>query len=190
MSDENGDYERCGEPIGEDSNGSPCKRPAGWGTDRDHGPCRDHPPDENGDDGNNGGEEEFSLGRDTKLTKNRQERIAGMIENGHSITAACRTNGISTSTFYNWIEWGEEGCDPIFSEFLDRIARARGAGESGLVNDILDAAREQGDTRTLLSVLRSRYPESWADADAGGEDDGDTVVVNLSPEASAESEGG
>ena len=188
MSNETGDYERCGEPIGEDSNGSPCKRPAGWGTDRDHGPCRDHPPDENEDNGES--EESASPGRDTKLTKSRQEAIATMIENGHSITAACRSNGIGQSTFYDWMEWGEEGRDPIFSEFSDRIVRARGAGETQLVDDILDAARDKGDTRTLLSVLRSRYPESWGDADAGGEDGGDTVVVNLSPEASAESEGG
>jgi transposase-like protein len=149
--------------------GQPCQRPAGWGTDRDHGYCSDHADDVDGPPAH----------RRSKLTAQRQESIAQMIENGHSIKAACRCNGISHQTFYEWLERGDEQDEGIFSDFSDRIARARGAGEQQLVDELLQMAREKGDTKTMLSVLKSRYPDSWGDADV--DDTSGTVNIHLSP---------
>ncbi|UIO98887.1 helix-hairpin-helix domain-containing protein [Halobaculum sp. CBA1158] len=123
------------------------------------------------------GDNVAEMGRPSKLNVQRQEAIASMIEDGQSIRAACRCNGISHETFYDWLRKGDEQEEGVYADFADRIARARGAGESRLVDDIIETAREKGDTRTLLSVLKSRYPESWGDADAG--DSESTVEVYL-----------
>ncbi|WP_226041580.1 helix-hairpin-helix domain-containing protein [Natrinema sp. DC36] len=104
-------------------------------------------------------------GRDPKLTKQRQEAIAEMLENGQSVAAACRCNGIGQTTFYEWLERADDQDEGIYADFADRVASARGAGEAKLVDDLLDIAREKGDARTVLSVLKNRYPESWGEHD-------------------------
>jgi len=117
-------------------------------------------------------------GRDPKLTKERQEQIAADIENGSSITAACRKAGISKPTFYNWMDAGEEQAEGIFAEFFDRIVRARGEGEDYYRRVAFDMAREEGDTATLMAMLKQRYPESWGDVNRGEQAGG--VTVNAS----------
>ncbi|MDL5361363.1 hypothetical protein [Halalkalicoccus sp. NIPERK01] len=109
----------------------------------------------------------------------RQENIAAMLEQGQSVAAACRCNGIGTTTFYEWLDRGDKQEEGIYADFADRVARARGAGEAELVDELLEMVRETGDTRTMLSVIKSRYPESWGDAEAAEE--GGTVNIHLSP---------
>ena len=104
-------------------------------------------------------------GRDPKLTKERQESIASMLENGQSVAAACRCNGIGQTTFYEWLERADDQEEGIYADFADRVASARGAGEAKLVDELLEMAREKGDARTVLSVLKNRYPESWGEHD-------------------------
>lgn len=116
-------------------------------------------------------------GRPTKLTLERQERIASMIEEGHSIGAAARSNGITVQTFFNWMERGAAQDEGVFAEFFERITRARGHGEKQYLDAIMTIARENGDVSTLLTLLKSRYPESWADAKRGEQTGG--VTVNL-----------
>jgi transposase-like protein len=152
MTDEN----ICGaETAGTDE---PCQNPAG-----ENGRCwiPAHQPDADDD-------VENPQGRDPKLTKERQEQIAVMLENGHSVAAACRCNGIGQSTFYEWLDKAEQQEEGIYAEFADRVARARGAGERKLVDELLEMAREDGDARTILSVLKNRYPESWGESDDDG----------------------
>lgn len=159
------DDDICGHPT--DHDGEPCRNPATEGNTcwiDTHGGSA-------------------SVGRNTKLDKAMQENIATMLEDGHSIQAACRCNGIAPSTFYDWLDRGEKQDEGIFSEFSERIASARGAGERKLVDELLDMARSKGDTRTMLSVLKSRYPESWGDADPA--ENGGTVNIHLSPEDDA-----
>lgn len=139
--------DNCG--YGKD-NGEPCELPAC----RDDGRCWHHTETEARADG----------GRPTKLTYDRQEGIAGMIEDGQSISAAARSNGITVQTFFNWMERGAEQDEGIFADFFERITRARGYGESQYFEAIKDIARENGDVSTLLTLLKSRYPESWNDA--------------------------
>jgi len=157
------DDDICG--SNDTASGDPCQRDPGWGTDRDHGPCRTH--SEDGDP---------HPGRDPKLTKQREEGIAEMLENGHSVAAACRCNGIGQSTFYEWLDKADQQEAGIYADFADRVARARGAGERELVDEMLDMAREDGDARTILSVLKNRYPESWGEADDDGAADGRVEV--------------
>ncbi|MWG34833.1 hypothetical protein [Halomarina oriensis] len=149
----------------ETAKGTPCQNPAG-----ENGRC--HIPTHNGRD-------EDNPSRDPKLTVERQEKIASMLEDSHSIAAACRCNGIGRSTFYEWLQKGDAQEEGIYADFSDRVARARGAGERRIVDELLETAREKGDTRTMLSVLKSRYPDSWDDA-SSTEDSG-TVNIHLSP---------
>lgn len=143
-------------------------------------PCQ-NPPSE-GDhcwlDGHGG---DVQVGRDPKLTKQRQESIADMLEQGHSIAAACRCNDIGQSTFYEWLEKADQQDEGIYVEFADRVARARGAGERRLVDELLEMAREEQDTRTILSILKNRFPESWGEAEAGAGDE-ERVEVYLTGE--------
>lgn len=160
------DDDKCGYSTGEDST---CSNPAG-----DDGRCWIPTHGTDADD-----DTENPQGRDTKLTRQRQENIAAMLEDSHSIAAVCRCNGIDRSTFYEWLQKGDAQEEGIYAEFSDRVARARGAGERELVDEIMDKAREKGDTRTMLSVLKSRYPDSWGDAETS--DEGGTVNIHLSP---------
>jgi transposase-like protein len=100
-----------------------------------------------------------------------------MIEDGHSIGAAARSNGITVQTFFNWMERGQEADSGPFMEFFDRITRARGVGEKQYVEAIVEIARETEDTATLMSLLKSRYPDAWADVDRGEQTSGGVEVV-------------
>ena len=76
-----------------------------------------------------GGSGAVGGGRSSKLTQERQEAIAGMIEEGLSIAAACRAAEIAERTFYGWMDRGEEDETGAYAEFCERIRRARGEEE-------------------------------------------------------------
>jgi transposase-like protein len=100
------------------------------------------------------------VGRPTKLTHERQERIAAALEEGTSIRAAAEANGIHEATFHERRRQGESEEEGVFSEFAERTRRTRGVGETTLTRDVRAIAREKGDARTLLRLLRLQY-FSW-----------------------------
>lgn len=152
----NADTGRCGST--DTSSGEPCER----------GPnCPYHQQ-----------EDPPETGRPTKLTHERQERIAGLLEGGHSIAAACRTTGISRETYHDWVRRGEEQEEGIFADFADRVGRARGVGERRIIEDAREAAREAKNANALLRMAQLQYPESWGDEMAG--------AVNTAAEAPRE----
>jgi len=122
-------------------------------------------------------------GRDPKLTRERQEQIAADIEQGSSITAACRRAGIHKATFYNWMDSGEDQEEGIYADFFDRITRARGEGEEHYRRMAFEIAAEEGDTATIMAMLKQRYPDEWGDVDRGEQADGkievDSEVVTV-----------
>lgn len=154
--------DKCGST--DTTTGEPCQRPAGWGRDTNRGHCQDHK----------------EPGRDPKLTQARQEKIAGAIEEGKSIASACRMAGIDRTTFYNWMGRGEDEKETVYSEFFNRITRARGHGEDQYFTTIFELAKQEGDLATLMSMLKQRYPESWGDVKRGEQAGG--VIVNLGDE--------
>lgn len=151
------DTDLCG---AECKDGTPCEHPAGacpW-----HG--RDDP------DG----------GRPTKLTKERQEQIATLVERGHSMKAAARRAGIHPETLRRWLRRGEEQDEGLYADLADRMLRAVGASETSYVNSIKRIAEEQGDARLLMTMLKQRHPETWGDVDADARG-GSGVTVLLEP---------
>lgn len=144
--------------------GEPCRHPAGS--------CP--VPSHNGKAADGGNPQ----GRNTKLTKERQEGMAAMIEQGHSQAAAARAYGISPQTFTEWKRRGEANPETIFGEFSERIARALSTSEADYVNTLRHMAEEIGDTNTLRWMLQQRFHEEWGESDAIG--GGDTQpVINL-----------
>lgn len=155
----------------ETARGEPCKNPA-----TDNGYCwiPAHNPDIEGD--------EYPAGRSSKLTLERQEGIAGMIEQGHSMTAASRAHSINKATLFNWMARGEAekdaGNDNEYTALYDRVTRARGTGEANYVNHIRKLANDSNDTAALISMLKQRYPESWGDVDRGSQAGGVNVYTD------------
>ena len=158
MSDEN---KQCGHTTAE---GTPCQLPGSFGD----GKCHHHTDFDGPED----------AGRPTKLTKERQERIASIIEQGGSIREACGRAGIHRETFGNWMKRGQEQSEGVFAEFFDRLTRARGEGEGTYRQALMQIAIQSDDTATLMAMLKQRYPESWGDVNRGEQSGG--VVVNVS----------
>lgn len=142
--------ETCGY---ETSGGTPCELPAC----RDDGRCWHHTDLEEPED----------VGRPTKLTYERQEQIARAIEEGKSMNSAARMAGVTPQTVHNWMERGEGEEEGVFAEFFERVARARGQGEDGYFETVLEMAKENGDHRFIASLMKQRYPESWGNTETG-----------------------
>ena len=158
MSDET---ELCGHPT---ADGEPCQNPA---TDGDSCWLAEH-----------GGSADDSGRKRETPSKSEQEQIASVIEGGGSIREACRRAGVHPSTFYSWMEYGEEEDAGPFQEFRERLVRARGEGEGQYRQTLMEIAEANNDTATLMAMLKQRYPESWGDVDRGQQSGG--VVVNVS----------
>lgn len=146
----------CGAPT---EPGTPCELPSC----RPDGRCWHHT--EHDDLRANGG-------RESKLTLERQEEIAQAIENGKSMTSASRMAGITPRTFINWMDLGREEVEGPYSDFFQRITRAKGHGENFWVNLLEEAARD--DPATIMAILKTQYKESWGDVKRGEQADGAT----------------
>lgn len=135
MSEED-EYETCGHPTAADE---PCQLPAS----RDDGRCHMHTSID-----------PASVGRPTKLSYERQERIATALERGVSFKAACQATGIPPQRGHRWLQRGEEQEEGEFREFHDRITRARGMGKADLSQTIVEIAKDKQDAATLLKYLQ------------------------------------
>jgi len=162
------DDDVCGHPT-QGGDGPPCQHPTTDDGDNDRCWVDAH---------NETPTESNATGRPRKRPSvEQQEKIAGVIENGGSIREACRRASVHTSTFYSWMEYGEEEPESAWGEFRERLVRARGEGEGQYRQTLMQIAEENGDTATLMAMLKQRYPESWGDVDRGEQSSG--VVVNV-----------
>ena len=123
-------------------------------------------------------DEPDNIGRDSKLTKEREEQIASAIEDGKSMVSAARMAGVSPNAVYSWLEKGEEQEEGIYAMFHDRLTRAKGHGEDHYFNLAMELAKENGDHRFIASLMKQRYPDSWGETDTGV--DADTVKLEVS----------
>lgn len=137
----------------------------------DGNPCEFQAKHSDGKCGHHTNTKEYEGGRPSKLSYDRQEKIAQAVEEGKSITSAARMAGVDRTTVYGWIDRGESekraGNDNEFTEFYDRLTRAKGHGEDFYFNLALELAREQGDHRFIASLMKQRYPDSWGDTETG-----------------------
>lgn len=122
------------------SSGEPCERPAGWGTDRDQGPCYDH---------------EKSHTVPKKLTPKVKNRILGALRDGAAWRHAAMVAGIQAETLKRWRKEGEKhvegGIESELAELYRDVQRARGAGALKRIQGASDEfvlERSYGYTKT------------------------------------------
>jgi transposase-like protein len=119
-------------------------------------------------------------GRPSKLSYERQEKIATALESGKSLNSAARMAGVTPQVVYNWLDRGEaekqQGKENEYTEFLDRITRAKGHGEDFYYNLALELAKENEDHRFIASLMKQRYPDSWGDTETGVDADQGTTI--------------
>jgi hypothetical protein len=95
-------------------------------------------------------------GRRTKLDVKLQREICGYLSDCCTIRTACEATGMSESSFYLWVEKGEEGRSP-YKEFSEAITRARGRAKARIVHSLLD----EKDWRARLEVLARVFPDEY-----------------------------
>lgn len=95
-----------------------------------------------------------------KLNKKLTDEMCKYIEEGNTITNACRLAGIDRHTHYNWVRNGKKGIRP-FKDYYDRIEKAKGLAEDGMVNVVRESAIVDGNVGAAQWWLSRRYPDSW-----------------------------
>ena len=156
-----GDEELCG---AETSKGGTCKNPiesCPWHN-------TDNPP---------------KNGRPSKLTHSVQEAIASDIERGRSMRSAARKQDLTPQTIMNWMQRGEADLEEHkaneYTDFFQRITRAKGYGEEWYMKTIIELAEENEDHRFLMSLMKQRYPDSWGETETGVEATEITVTSDV-----------
>ncbi len=104
------------------------------------------------------------MGRKIKLTPEVQKTIIQRLSEGNYIETACRAAGITSKTFYNWLEKGGQNEDlpednRKFVEFRDAALQALAKAEA----DLLERMKiiEKGWERVAWQLER-RWPDHWA----------------------------
>lgn len=149
--------------------------------------CTFSPKHSDGKCGHHTDEKEYGGGRPSKLDLSTQESIAQAIEQGKSMNSAARMAGVNPTTVYGWIDRGEselkDGKDNEFTEFYKRLTRAKGQGEDFYFSLALQLAKENEDHRFIASLMKQRYPDSWAEKDDAPGVDTESIVINVPDEA-------
>ena len=111
------------------------------------------------------------MGRPTKLTQERQDKIVTALRAGNYRVAAYGYAAISHQTFLNWMERGEAESDHvkagkkarakerIYLDFFDAVTRAEAAAEVEAVAMVRKAMPD--DWRAAMEFLRRRHVDRW-----------------------------
>jgi hypothetical protein len=101
------------------------------------------------------------VGRPSKLTESRMEKLIEALQSGSYRIDACRTAGIHYNTLLAWEKKGESQKSGEYAEFLEalRIAEA----EAVVSNvEVITTAAQRGDWRAAAWFLEHKYPNNWA----------------------------
>ena len=116
-------------------------------------------------------------GRKTKLDPEVTKTIREAIERGNTVKNAAALAGISERVVYNWLEWGKEGKDSEYLQFMQEVNRAQANAQDRAVRAFVGAFSD--DPRMAMEYLARRYPEDWAKKDnlkVEAKHDGEIVV--------------
>jgi hypothetical protein len=87
-----------------------------------------------------------------------------MIASGSYAEVAARANGVGTTTFYRWMQRGEEEETGKYREFREAVKEAEAKSEVLTVGRIQQAAA--GGTWTAAAwYLERKYPDRWGRKD-------------------------
>lgn len=140
----------CNQPK---DDGEPCQRAAGWGTDRDEGPCRDHADDGDSGEpvGSDGQRAHHGKGLDyanAPFGRVRIERILDALRDGATYEIAARSAGVSPRTFLRWRN--------NYPGLRAKVERAESESATDALAKLQEAAAN-GDTATLRWLLEKRH---------------------------------
>jgi len=97
------------------------------------------------------------MGRRTKLTEERIEKIIRFIKIGTPIKEACIAVGISEQTYYNWKNRGETAKSGKYLEFFESIKKAEC---ESIVRDLTNIEKKaQEDWKASAWRLERRHPQ-------------------------------
>ena len=91
------------------------------------------------------------LGRRPRLTRSLAKSIAHHVRNGLPNKDAARLAGIGESTFYRWIERGEEGNDDIYLEFIELLKESLVSFKRANI-DLIQRAADTPTTTTTRHI--------------------------------------
>lgn len=94
----------------------------------------------------------MKVGRKTKYTPERVEKILQAIRLGATYKIACAYAGINPDTFYEWLK--------RHPEFADAVKQAEGVGAIGWLEKIERAAND-GEWTAAAWKLERRYPDDY-----------------------------
>jgi hypothetical protein len=126
------------------------------------------------------------MGRDTKLTPERSQKIVDAIRLGNYAVVACQLAGVDDSTFYRWMEKGEDKLDdhgkliepdPLYRDFRESVRRAEAEAEALAVRTVVVASRS--DPNVAIKLLERRWPKRWRQqytAEVTGSDGGPIAI--------------
>lgn len=100
-------------------------------------------------------------GRPTKLTSDLTKQIAKLLTDGNYVETVCDYVGLSRSTFYEWLERGEnaeDGTDIEFAEFSDTIKKAIASVEMETVKSVRKGPM---NWQSKAWWLERRHPDRW-----------------------------
>lgn len=119
------------------------------------------------------------VGRQTKLTPERQEKILTAIRAGNFACVAARSAGIEERTFYRWLERGEQETTGIYCQFRQAVKDAEAHAEIRGVARIAKASETQWQAAAWH--LERKHYQRWGRKDTmriGGDPDGVPVQVD------------
>lgn len=90
------------------------------------------------------------MGRPSKFTPEREQRLLDEVRSGNSHRVACRAAGITEETLSQWRRH-----KPVFAE---AFMRAEAESEADLVAEV----RHADDWRAKAWLLERRFPETWS----------------------------
>ena len=97
--------------------------------------------------------------RPTVLTGELQDIICGLISAGNHVETACRMAGVSTSSYYNWLNLGQNEQAGRHANFAAAVAKAEAEAESNAV--ALVQGGMKNDPRLAMTFLERRFPSRW-----------------------------
>ncbi len=98
------------------------------------------------------------------------DEICALFEQGATVKTCCECTGLSESTFFRYIQFGNPDSDSYestFSEFRERTTRARGKGKARLLAIAWKHAEHDG--RIALELLSRIAPREYGKVSAAAD---------------------
>ena len=99
-------------------------------------------------------------GRKLSITPKITQIVKEALEDGQTIKTACQMSGICVSTFYQWMDKGEEGREE-YVEFMETVKRA----EPVIKKVLLDKIKNAEQWQAAAWILERRFSDEWGKTD-------------------------